>query len=108
VEAAVLGIGVVDVQLIPALAGLAVGVALVVDRRSVVGAVEVFGVGGALGAGEIAALVAVGGLGGTLIVDVVGLVVGEVDERPLGHPEVGALRDQVGDLNPEVVPLVTD
>src|SRR5947209_3135997 len=105
-EATALRIQAVALRRIAILAGLAVGVALGVDRGPVVGSVEVLGVAGVAGIGCVAGLVAIGLVGGSLVADAVGLVVAEHDQGALGHPEAGLLGDQVGELGPEVVPVV--
>src|SRR5205085_11823533 len=90
-EVASLRVVVVLLELVAALADLAVGVAVVVDGGGVSGSVHVFGVGGALRAGQVAGLIPVGRCCRSLLADVVSLVVGEVDQRPLRHPELGLL-----------------
>ena len=105
VEVAALGSRWLSCQRIAALAGLAVGVALVVDAGAVVGLVEVSASAPPVRVGGASRLhVAVGRLGRSLVADVVGLVVGELEQRPLRVAEGGPLGDDVGQLGPEVVP----
>ena len=96
----------VELRCVPVLAGLAVGAAAGVDRGRVRGVVIVLGGSRVARIGRVAWLVAVGFVGGSLRADAVGLVVAEHDQRSLRHPEAGLLGDQVGELDPEVVPVV--
>src|SRR6202012_3673622 len=85
-----------------ALPGLTVGVALVVDRRSIVLVVQVLVAAGDGGG----AAAAVDRRGRPLLADVVGLGgVALVEQDALGETEAGGLGDVLGQVGPHVVPV---